>query len=49
MKTKGNERNLYKMLNTWLRNCRSVLAFRVNKVYKEKYCNENVWRAVDQF
>ena len=49
MKTKGNGRNLYKMLNARLRNCRSILAFRVNKVYKEKDLNENVWRAVDQF
>ena len=27
METKENGENIYKMLNTWPRNCRSVLAF----------------------
>ena len=27
MKTKENGENIYKMLNTWLRNCRSILVF----------------------
>ena len=27
MKTKENEGNIYKMLNAWLKNCRSILAF----------------------
>ena len=27
MKTKKNGENIYKMLNAWLRNCRSILAF----------------------
>ena len=27
IKTKENGENIYKMLNAWLRNCRSILAF----------------------
>ena len=27
MKTKENGENIYKMLNVWLRNCRSIFAF----------------------
>ena len=27
MKTKENGENIYKMLNAWLRNCRSILVF----------------------
>ena len=27
---------IYNMLNTWLKNCRSILAFRGNKTYKER-------------
>ena len=27
MKMKGNGENIYKMMNAWLRNCRSILAF----------------------
>ena len=49
MKTKENGGNICKMLNAWLRNCRSILAFRGNKAYKERDRKENVWRAVEQF
>ena len=49
MKKKENGRNIYKMLNTWLRNCRGSLAFRGNKGYKERGRKENTWRAVEQF
>ena len=46
MKTKENGRNIYKMVNAWLRNCRSILAFRRNKGYKERGRKDNAWRAV---
>ena len=36
MKTKENWENIYKMLNAWQKNCRSILAFRGNKGYKER-------------
>ena len=49
MKTKKNGENIYKVLNAWLRNCRSILAFRGNKGYKERDQKENAWRAVEQF
>ena len=49
MKTKENGENIYKMLNAWLRNYRSILAFRGNKGYKERDGKENTWRAVEQF
>ena len=49
MKTKENEENIYKMLKAWLRNCRSILTFRVNKRYKERDRKENAWRTVEQF
>ena len=37
------------MLNTWLRNCRGILAFKGNRGYKERDQKENAWRAVEQF
>ena len=40
---------MYKMLNAWLRNCRSILALRRNKGYKERDWEENAWGAVEQF
>ena len=46
---KENGENIYKMLIAWLRNCRSILAFRGNKEYKKRYRKENAWRAVEQF
>ena len=49
MKTKENGRNIYKMLKAWLRNCRSILAFRGNKGYKERDRKDNAWRAVELF
>ena len=39
----------HKMLNAWLRKCRSILTFRGNKAYKERDQKENAWRAVEQF
>ena len=50
MKTKENE-NIYKLLNAWPRNCRSILAFmkKGNKRYKERDQKENAWKAVQQF
>ena len=49
MKTKENGEYMYKMLNAWLRNCRSILALKENKGYKERDRKENAWRAVEQF
>ena len=52
-KTRENERkwkkNIYKMLNAWLRNCRNMLAFGGDKAYKERGRKEDAWRAVEQF
>ena len=49
MKTKESERNIYKMLNAQLRNCRSILVFRGNKEYKERDRKDNAWKAARQF
>ena len=49
MKTKENGENIYKMLNPWLKNCRSTLAFRGNRGHKERDQKETTWRAVEQF
>ena len=49
MKTKKNGGNIYKILNAWLRNCKSILAFRRSKEYKERDRKENAWNAVAQF
>ena len=46
---KENGRNICKMLNAWLRSCRSILAFRRNKGYKERDRKEDAWRVVEQF
>ena len=49
MKAKENGENIHKMLNTRLMNCRSIIAFRGNKGYRERDRKENAWRAVEQF
>ena len=50
MKTKENGENIYKMLNAWLRNCRSILAFMKKEIKDTKRDRkENAWRAVEQF
>ena len=52
MRKKGNRENIYKMLNTWLRNCRSILAFmkkEIKDTKRERDRKENVWRAMGQF
>ena len=49
MRTKENRENIYKMLNAWLRNSRSILAFMKKDEYKEWDRRENAWRAVEQF
>ena len=36
MKTKENEENMYKMLNAWLRNYRSILAFMKKEIKDTK-------------
>ena len=36
MRKKGNRENIYKMLNTWLRNCRSILAFMKKEIKDTK-------------
>ena len=36
MKTKENGENIYKMLNAWLRNCRSILAFMKKEIKDTK-------------
>ena len=40
MKTKGNEENIYKMLNAWLRNCRNILTLDKEKGKKEEEGNK---------
>ena len=36
MKTKKYGENIYKMLNAWLRNCRSILAFMKKEIKDTK-------------
>ena len=36
MKTKENEENIHKMLNAWLRNCRSILTFMKKEIKDTK-------------
>ena len=36
VKTKENEENIYMILNAWLRNCRSILAFMKKEVKDTK-------------
>ena len=36
MKTKENGENIHKILNTWLRNCRSILAFMKTEIKDTK-------------
>ena len=36
MKTKENGENIYKMVNAWLRNCRSILAFMKKEIKDTK-------------
>ena len=36
MKTRENEENIYKMLNAWLRNCRSILTFMKKEIKDTK-------------
>ena len=50
MKTKENGENVYKMLNAWLRNCRSIVAFMKMEIKDTKRDRkENAWRAVEPF
>ena len=55
MKTKENEENIYKIMNTWLRDCRSILAFmkkgreRERERERERDQEENISRTVEQF
>ena len=50
MKTKENGENVYKMLNAWLRNCRSIVAFMKMELKDTKRdWKENAWRAVEPF
>ena len=39
------------MLNAWLRNCRSIIAFKKKEIKdtKRERPEENAWRAVEQF
>ena len=46
---KENGEIIYKILNVWLRNCKSIFAFRGNRAYKERNQKENAWTAVEQF
>ena len=51
-KTKENGENIYKMLNAWLRNCRSILAFmkmEIKDTKRERDWKENAWRTVEPF
>ena len=49
MITKENGEYIYKMLNTWLRNCRSILAFMKNEMkYTQRDREENAWVTVEQ-
>ena len=36
MKTNANGENIYKILNAWLRNCRSILAFMKKEIKDTK-------------
>ena len=56
MKTKENGENIYKMLNAWLKNFRSILAFMKKEIKdtekereRESDRKENAWRTVEQF
>ena len=52
MKTKENGVNIYKMLNAWLRNSKSILVLMKNEVKdtkRERDRKENAWTAVEQF
>ena len=49
MITKENGEYIYQMLNTWLRNCRSILAFMKNEMkYTQRDREENAWVTVEQ-
>ena len=42
--------NIYKMLNAWPSNCRSILSFLKKQIKDIKRDQkENAWRAVEQF
>ena len=51
MKMKENGENIYEMLNAWLRNSRSILAFMKKEIKekRERGRKENAWRVVEQF
>ena len=52
MKTKENGENIYKILNAWLSNCRSILAFMKREIKytkRERDRRKNAWGAVGQF
>ena len=51
MKTKENGENIYKMLNAWFINCRSIIAFMKKEIKdtKRETRRKNAWRAVEQF
>ena len=54
MKTKENGKNIYKMLNAWLRNFRSILVFMKKEIKdtkreRERDRKENTLRSVEQF
>ena len=50
MKTKENGEHIYKMLNAWLRNRRSILAFMKMEIKDTKRDRkESAWRAVEPF
>ena len=48
---KENGENIYEMLNAWLRNSRSILAFMKKEIKekRERGRKENAWRVVEQF
>ena len=56
IKTKENGENIYKIMNAWLRNCRSILVFmkkgiKDTKRERERVRDrkENAWRKVESF
>ena len=50
MKTTENGENIYKIMNVWLRNCRSILAYMTKEIKDTKRDREeNAWRTVAGF
>ena len=49
MITKENGKNMYKMLNAWLRFQKYFMKKKIKDTKRERDRKENAWRAVQQF